>query len=314
MLNLNVAVIGSQGYSKRVAKVGTKSDVTIYNLKKGENTVTLMEPTMYPEKLAPLAYSAFFADYAILVVEKLDTSFGESLLMLDAVGPENGAIILRNYITFEQVKRYISETKIAGYELCEDDEVKLRQRLLDRTTVPRICTGPGTVSVDHFFNVRGIGMVALGIVKKGEIKKHDDLRALPGDKVGQVRSIQKHDDDFIQAGLGDRVGVALKNLVSGDLSKGTVLTGDEGIRCTQEINAQVKLNPYWMNPLKTGMSIHVGHWMQFVSGKITNLVQDDDTTTLSISLDKPLVHPEGSKAVITYLDGGNMRIVGTVEL
>ncbi len=88
MANLNVAVIGSPGYSRELGK-------------KGDDALTIIEPSRYPEKLAPLSYSVFFADYAILVVEKIDANFGESLLMLDAVGPDTGVVILKNYITEE---------------------------------------------------------------------------------------------------------------------------------------------------------------------------------------------------------------------
>ena len=116
MANLNVAVIGSPGYSRELGKKGTESDVSIYNMKNGMDTLTIMEPSSYPEKLAPLYYSAFFADYTVLVVEKIDASFGESLLMLDAVGSDRGSVILRNYITEEQIARYIKETRLAEFK------------------------------------------------------------------------------------------------------------------------------------------------------------------------------------------------------
>ncbi|NLB01670.1 MAG: elongation factor Tu, partial [Methanomicrobiales archaeon] len=48
MGNLNVAVLGPAGYAKDLGKKGTESDITFYNLKKGEDTVTIIEPTRYP--------------------------------------------------------------------------------------------------------------------------------------------------------------------------------------------------------------------------------------------------------------------------
>lgn len=68
----------------------------------------------------------------------------------------------------------------------------------------------GTVPVDHAFSVKGVGTVVLGLVTKGTVKKHDALKVLPGTKTVQVRSIQKHDDDFDLASEGDRVGSGLK--------------------------------------------------------------------------------------------------------
>ncbi|HPW74067.1 MAG TPA: hypothetical protein PKZ03_09220, partial [Methanothrix sp.] len=57
MSNLNVAILGAADYGKELGKKGTVSDLTFYNLKKGESTVTLIEPSRYPERIAPLFYA-----------------------------------------------------------------------------------------------------------------------------------------------------------------------------------------------------------------------------------------------------------------
>ena len=64
MGNLTVAVLGKQGYSSSLAKKGTSTDITLYNLKKNENTITFVEPTRYPERLAPLFYACSLAKKA----------------------------------------------------------------------------------------------------------------------------------------------------------------------------------------------------------------------------------------------------------
>lgn len=317
MGNLNIAVIGSAGYSRELGKKGTESDVTIYNIKKGEDTLTIMEPSRFPEKLAPLSYSVFFANYAILVIEQINASFGESLLMLDAVGPDNGAVILRNYITKEQIQRYTKGTRIANYEVMEDNVITLREKLW--SLVPKKIDDKrynGTVIVDHYFRVKGIGTVALGIVESGIINKHDNLMMLPGKMTVQIRSIQKHDQDFNTAVIGDRVGLALKNIEIENMDKGVVLTNDITINITKEIKGLIKLNKFWINPLKVGMPLHLGYWMQFISGKIELLELNGDKSYLkaTISLEKELVYRKGSNILLTYLDGGNLRVMGTIKI
>ena len=312
MANLNVVVIGSPGYARELGKKGTESDVTIYNMKKGEDTLTIMEPSRYPEKLAPLSYSVFFADYAIRVVEKIDASFGESLLMLDAAGPESGAVILRNYITEDQIDRYIKETRIGNYEVLEDDVIQLREKLwklIPASTEEE--TSYGTVIVDHYFKVKGIGTVALGVLESGTIRKHDNLKAHPGEATAQIRSIQKHDTDFDTATLHDRVGLALKNIETEEMTKGVVLTNDPTIQTTTEIKGTIQLNKFWLNPIKEGMPVHIGHWMQFNAARITTLENEIEAT---ITLDKPIAYRMGNIAAVTYLDGGNLRVMGTIKL
>ncbi len=61
MSNLNVAVIGVPDYSKELGKAGTISDITFFNLKKEEVTVTIIEPSRYPEKLSSLFYAISMA-------------------------------------------------------------------------------------------------------------------------------------------------------------------------------------------------------------------------------------------------------------
>ena len=65
MGNITVAVLGALGYGGSIGKKGTSTDITFYNLKKGEDTVTLIEPTRYPERLAPLFYAVSLSKKAI---------------------------------------------------------------------------------------------------------------------------------------------------------------------------------------------------------------------------------------------------------
>jgi ribosomal protein L14 len=171
MPNLNVAVLGSPGYSRELGKKGTESDVTLYNVKKGEATVTIVEPSMYPEKLQSLYYAAGFADAAVLVVERLDASFGETVVMLDCLGVERGVIVPRNYVTEDQISRFTRGTVVKGYRYMMDEPPLLREHLVSEAErLP--CGGAaesGAVAVDHYFNVRGVGAVALGVVKKGQV-------------------------------------------------------------------------------------------------------------------------------------------------
>ncbi|MBN2336583.1 elongation factor Tu [Candidatus Bathyarchaeota archaeon] len=312
MPNINVAVLGSVGYSRELGKKGTESDVTLYNMKKGDHTVTIIEPSRYPEKLQSLYYAAGFADTAILIVDRLDAAFGETVLTLDSLGVKKGVIIPRNYITEDQIKRFTKGTTVDGYGFMEDDLPKLRERLI--SGAEKAQRGPpaetGAVVVDHFFNVRGVGTVALGIVKQGQIHRHDRLYALPTTKEGQLRSIQKHDDDFETAETGDRVGLALKTLRVEDLSRGHVLASDRSLALTDVVEGELRLVKYWVNKVRPNTVVHLGHWMQFNAAKVTEV----EDRKVRIELEKPLVHPRGSTAVVHDLNGGNLRVMGTIKL
>ena len=318
MSNLNVAILGAPDYGKELGKKGTVSDLTFYNLKKGQNTVTLIEPSRYPERIAPLFYAVSMSQKTLLIVDKMDPAFGETVLMLDSLGKKDGLVILRDFITRDQICPFIKGTVVEGYEFLDDDKNALRERLLECAAKmeTRYDSPTGTMPVDHFFNVRGIGTVVLGSVVEGTLKKHDELMVLPGEKIAQIRSIQKHDEDFDVAGVGERTGIALKGVDVADLDRGTILTNDKSIKKVSELSATVQIVKYWPNPLKEGMVLHIGYWMQFVPARVQAVSPEGDwhRAKLELKLDKMLVFRPGARAVLTYPEGAKLRVVGTIDL
>ncbi len=318
MANLNVAILGASDYGKDLGKKGTTSDLTFYNLKKGQDTVTFIEPTRYPERLAPLFYAVSMAQKAVIVVDQINPAFGESVIMLDCAGLREGIVILRNYLTREQIAALIKGTVVDGYEFLEDNKNALRERLLaDVAKVePHQDSETGPMPVDHFFNVRGIGTVVLGSVAEGTIRKHDNLMVLPGTKTAQVRSIQKHDEDFDSARAGERTGIALKGVEIDELDRGTILTSDKSIKQVSLLTARAQLIKYWPSPLKEGMVLHIGHWMQFIPARVEAVSAEADwrKVELTLKLEKMLVFRPGAKGILTYPEGGKLRVVGTIDL
>jgi len=322
MGNLTVAAIAPPDVLRELGKKGTSSDITFYNLKRNLDTVTLVEPSRYPERLSSLYFSVSMAKAAILVIDEITPQLGECILMLDSAGVSEGYIILRNYLGRDQVEPLLAGTLLERYLFCEPNWIELKEMLLKRAARVKSDEPPegsmphGTMAIDHHFNVKGIGTVVLGGVVDGCLRKHDPLKALPGEKGAQLRSIQKHDDDSGYAIKDDRVGLALKNIEADDLDRGFVLTTDPAVLVTDEIHADAQLVKYWPSPIHEGMVLYSGHWMQFISGKVTDVLDAGDFRhpSLTISLDKPLVYLPGDIVVLHYLEGGKLRIVGTLKM
>ncbi|MCX6683853.1 MAG: EF-Tu/IF-2/RF-3 family GTPase [Methanoregula sp.] len=322
MSNLTVAILAPPDYAKDLGKKGTASDITFYNLKKGDATVTLIEPTRYPEKLSSLFYAVSLADRIVLVVDEINATFGECVLMLQCSGKSTGYLILKNYTTPDQIAPLIKGTVLEHYEVIEEDIVGLREKLLDISIKQTAhqkshdTGGKGAVPVDAHFNVKGVGVVVLGSVAQGSIKKHDILKVLPTEKTAQIRSIQKHDDDAESAITGDRVGLALKNIEPEDLDRGFVLTNDPSIKHATTISGKAQLVKYWPAPLKEGMILYAGHWMQFLPTRLEKIIVDGDwrMPTITLTMEKALVYPPGARVVLHYLEGGKLRVVGALTL
>lgn len=315
MGNLNVAAVGTLGYAKELGKKGTVSDITIYDIKKGQDTVSILEPSKYPDRISSLYFCVNMADMALVVVDEINAALGETILMLDCARVMRGALVLRNYLTAERIAPLIKDTVLTNYEQVPDDPIQLRELLLNEAAkVKPHAEGKGVVPIDHHFNVKGVGTVILGHVVKGAVRRHDPLKALPTDRTVLVRSIQKHDDDFDIAYKGDRVGLALKGIETEELDRGHVLTNDPDVKTTSELSGRLDMVRYWQSPLKEGMVLHIGHWMQFLPCRVTSVGGEARAPQVTLSLERPLIYGQGSRAVLHYLEGGKLRIVGTMDL
>jgi len=82
------------------------------------------------------------------------------------------------------------------------------------------------------------------------------------------------------------------------------------------LNVKASLIKYWAAPLKEGMVVHIGHWMQVLNSKIEKISDEGDwrLPTLTLTLEKEIVYRPDDKAVLMYLEGGKLRIVGTLSL
>ena len=319
MGNLNVVVAGSNSFASDVGKKGTVTDMTFFEIKKGNDSVTLIEPTKYPEKLSSLFYAVSMAEYAILVVEKIDNFLGETIVMIDSLGIDKGWIVLRNYIQPEQLKPLLAGTSLEGYQLLEDDAIATREMLIELACNTKKTAGDGTCGscpIDSHFNVKGVGTVVLGSVIDGYFKVHDKMQILPIKREVILKSIQKHDVDAQDGIRGDHVGLALRGIESDELDRGYVATTDPSVKMTNKVDTKATLVKFWPAPIKEGMVMHIGHWMQMVPCRVISAKDDGDfrAPTLELEMETNMIHKPGDKAIMMYLEGGKLRVVGSITL
>ena len=319
MGNLNIAVLGAKDYAGKIGKKGTVTDMTFYDHKAGTDSFTLIEPSKYPEKLSSLFYSVAMSEFVILVVDKIDSFLGETIVMTDALGIDRGWIILQNYIQPEQLKPLLAGTSLEGYEYREDDPIRLREELIALAKAEAKAPGDGTCGscpVDSHFNVKGVGTVILGSVIDGWFRKHDKMTVFPIRREVILKSIQKHDLDADDGVKGDHVGLALRGIESDELDRGYVVTTDPSVKMSRKVEGCVSLVKYWPSPLKEGMVLHIGHWMQMVPCRVASVDNGDDFRSANVvfDLESDMIHKPGDRAIIMYLEGGKLRVAGSVVL
>lgn len=293
-----------------IGKTGTESDLRFWNKKERDVSLTALAAIPYPERVVPMLQVAALCDYPVLVASRLDASFGEMVIALEAMG-KKGLLIAPDPAESDRTRSLVRDRLRAWVtmEWAGDESLRRFRQLLPGIEVAREASGPCSVILDHAFNVRGVGTVALGFVLRGALRVHDELRLVPLEKTVSVRSIQRFDEDQQDAPPGSRVGVALKGVEADEIERGFLLTADPSVTSRE----QVTLDPFRrlefakdpVEPGARGFHLVVGAYAR-------PAVLGDVGVRLSASLDRPAPMAPGTTSYLVSLRGaGSLRILGT---
>ncbi|MFH0961820.1 MAG: EF-Tu/IF-2/RF-3 family GTPase [archaeon] len=284
-----------------------EEDVNFYHQKSGEMILSVLEAARFPEKLPSLLFTLPISDLPVVAVEKLTPAIGEAIIALDLSGMRRG--IFFTTLLPEQLAPLTKGTVCEGYRLTSDLQ-ELRE-LVNSTSSERQ-EGAAKGIVDHSFNVKGVGSVALGFVARGTIRVHDKLSVFPSGKKIEVRSIQMHDDDYDSASAGDRFGISFRGLDASELSRGDVLAQEGQLQVAQEISLSGRLSKFAKKPLEAGETIHLSVGLQMKTGKIAEgTIAPGGEGSLKISLEAPIAFDQEDRFLLIRLNEKALRVVGS---
>jgi selenocysteine-specific translation elongation factor len=292
---VTIATIGARDVAKEFGKKGTGSDVTLYNLVTEGHAITCVEPTNFPEKLPPLLIALGMADRCLLVIDQLSRPIAETIAVADLYDVPT-TIVLGPSVGAEEVARLLKGTRLETAPEQPLDYPALRQ-LVD-AWLPRPGDGPVTVPIDHAFPVKGVGAVALGVVRAGTLHAHDKLRLWPTPKIVEIRSIQVHDVEVTHASNGDRVGVALKGVDPDELARGQILAPEGALHASASLNGSA-LFPcrYHRSAWGEGAQMHLAIGLQVVPVS----VGPRDAQSVRFTADRPVVFRPGQPGYVLDL-------------
>lgn len=315
MKGITVAILGDPSLGPMLAKKGTESDIRFYNSKRKDIALTCVEPFRYPEKVQSLAFALSMADAVILTIDRIDQLLGEQIIAIDSFGIDRGFIILRNYIQIDQIRPLITGTVLENYTYIDPEIHKLNDALPGIS--PRASEGGFRVPVDHFYNVKGVGTVVLGCVRRGEISQHDEVELFPKQKKGMVRSIQVLDEDTPKAVLGDRVGVALKGIDIEDVERGCVLAHPGALSSGQEVRVKAIFSKYWKGSIQEGRLLYAEVGLQFAPCNISSIVTGPEQMIpheIALQFEKPIAYETGERIVLMDIDSKGPRVIGHANI
>ncbi len=289
---VTVAIVGAPDIAKELGKKGTASDLTLYNTVHDDAAITLVEPTQFPEKFPPLLTALAMADHCLLVVPELSRPVAETIATVELHDLPT-TVVLGASVGDAEVGRAFKGSRLATVPRVPLDFPRLRD-LVDGLE-SRTADGPVRVPIDHAFPVKGVGAVALGVVRRGVLRAHERLRLYPTPKTVEVRSLQVHDIDRKEANSGERVGVALKGVEADEISRGQTLAPDGSL----VDGATVAFGPfercrYYRGDAGPGAQLHLALGLQVVPATLDEL----SSTGARVTADRPVV---GAPGDIGYL-------------
>ncbi len=300
MKSVNFVVLGDASIADELAKKGSVTDMTFYEKKSADKIFSFIVPSGFPEKIQPLIQSIALAEYAIVNIKQIDKNLGEQIVALDSMKMERGFVIANGLD--EDVKKIIKSTVLENYEFVTFEELKQKIENIEQFSLD----GPTKIIIDAAFEVKGVGTVALGIVRRGTLKKHDDMELFPQKKIVSVRSVQMHDDDVDEADSPGRVGVSLKGTSAEEISRGDIIAAKDSMKTGTVLKIVFDKNKFYKEDLNQSSSYHLCAGLQIKPAKISS----NDSIEIVMTTDKPFAFEPNERCVVLDLNSP-MRIVGS---
>ena len=333
---LNIAMIGTDELAKEIAKPADQRDVHTYVHKEngpdGPRILSIIRPVKYPERLRPFLNAISAARVGVIEISAIDSTLGEVLVAFASSKIKLGLAIINapdgEWIDEQQVKMLFKQAGLDKWVFSVTDGIELRNQLYQFMDIiaddlTNSSLSPLVVPIDQHFNVKGIGLVAIGYVQSGTVNVHDELYLLPAKGTGNAKSLQVMDDDVPSATAGDRVGIALRNAKEEHLSSGSILVRPEvedkktntsiplAVQLHKKSSLKLETSPFQKRILAQGDVIHASVDLQFVVGR----VQESSGSELIVEWDSPLFirRENPMPTVISQLDS-KPRIIGSASL
>ena len=301
MESVNFVILGDQSIATDFGKKGTSTDLTLFDRKEAEKIYTFVTPNGFPEKIQPLFQAIALAEYVIFHVNALDKFTGEQIIALDTLGKKEGILSHSYDIDESRLDLMIKGTVIEGYKKVEQDKIK--EELANFAIAKK--DGSTSIVIDHTFDVKGVGTVALGKVLSGKITQYDKIQHYPSEIEAMVKSIQMHDDDVKESISPARVGLSLKNIKHDEITRGDVLSNDPIIKTVTEITIDFKQNQFFKATLAENQMCLVSVGLQIKAAKFASV------SPMKLTFEKPVIVMPGDVCVLLKPESNTVRIIGS---
>ncbi len=299
--SVNFVILGKQDIASDFGKIGTVTDISLYDRKESDIIKTWVTPSGFPEKIQPLFQAINLAEYVIFHVDKLDKFTGEQIIALDSLKKTQGILSHTFDVDESKLDAMIKGTVIEKYVKVDQDHIKEEMDKLE----PFSNDGSSKMLIDHCFDVKGVGTVLLGKVTNGKIKQYDNLKLYPAGIDVLIKSIQMHDDPVEESICPARAGLAVKGANPDEVSRGDVIAQENTVDIKSEIGLDFTKNQFYKGDISENQMCLVCVGLQIKAAKFLSI------SPLKLTFEKPIVCNVGDIAVILKPESTTIRILGS---
>ncbi len=195
----------------------------------------------------------------------------------------------------------VRRVEFVGYKKVEQDKIK--EELANFAVAKK--DGSTSIVIDHTFDVKGVGTVALGKVLSGKITQYDKINHYPSEIEAMVKSIQMHDDDVKESISPARVGLSLKNIKHDEITRGDILSNDASIKTVTEITINFKQNQFFKATLAENQMCLVNVGLQIKAAKFASV------SPMKLIFEKPVIIMPDDVCVLLKPESNTVRIIGS---
>lgn len=311
---MNIAVLGEDAQAReaaaaQIAKKSTVDDLGFYHTVFQGKIVNVVDSAAYPQKPSALLQAARIAGWSAVVAQRASPNLDEIIVALDFL--QANVVFVSDSLDFAPLlanTRNLRESKTFA------DFSEAKNFLLTRESADAASSEGGAVTlVDHCFEVKGVGTIALGFVARGTARVHDEFVCHPNGKTAQIRSIQMNDADVSEAPAGSRVGFALKGIEAKEVKRGAVFakSDDSLVKTAKEFDCSIGVTKFSKQPIANEAVLHVNAGLQFepCAVKCGAPLAPGSSGKARIVADKPIALVEGDRLVLCDLNAKGLRVL-----
>jgi len=173
---------------------------------------------------------------------------------------------------------------------------------IDQFVLPEKPTGkPLRLPIQDSYSIKGTGVVPVGRVETGILKKGDKIIIMPTEFEGEIRSIEMHHEEIPQAIPGDNIGFSIRGITLEDASRGDCLghPSDPPTVITPKGKWTGQIIVIWHpTALAQGYTPVVHAHTAQVAAKFTSLVKKLDQKTGAVIEDSPKFLKKNDAAIV----------------